>query len=339
MERALRAWGYQVTYVGLPYRERGGWDGAMPVAQLLAELPEPPTLYLWIDSAGRYFPPGIADLPIPTACYLIDVHLGHWRESAARFFDAVFIAQKDYLPAFREAVGHDQVYWLPLAAAPDVHYDHGLPRLYDVGFVGNIARAHQKTARARRLKRIAERFHTNDLYRPYTPDEVGEVYSQSRIVFNTSIAGDVTMRVFEGTASGALLLTDSIANGLEELYEPGREIVTFEDDADLLEKIAYYLAHEEERARIAQAGHQRAITQHTYGQRVQTLLETVVASTFRQCAPMRTASPEECRKARLDVLTHLYMLDAIFDEAKAAGYGPLRRFWTALPCLIRRIVV
>lgn len=339
LERALQADGHRVTYVGLPGQRRAGYDSATNVSDVIASLPDRPDLYLWVDPASRYFPLGIEDSPIPTACYLIDVHLGRWRDQAASFFDGVFIAQKDYAARFRQAVGHDQVYWLPLAAAPDVHFQWDLPRIYDVGFVGNIALAHQGTPRARRLKAIAARYRTNDFYRPYTPAEVGQVYSQSRIVFNTSIAGDVTMRVFEGTACGALVLTDAVANGLDELFVPGREIVTYGDDADLLGKIDYYLAHEDERALIARAGQQRTLTEHTYEHRVRQIPSAVSDSQFRQLAPMRQAGQSDRWAARQTVYTHLHMLDALLDGARAAGYNPLRRAWAALPCLMRRVLL
>lgn len=337
IERALQAMGHTVTCIGLPCSQRAGYDTTVPVDEIVAALPEKPDLYLWVDPAGRYFPPGIERLSIPTACYLIDVHLGHWRKQAARFFDAVFIAQKDYLERFRQAVGHDQVYWLPLAAALDVHYDHRLPRIYDVGFVGNIALAHRKTARARRLRLIAERFRTNDFYRLYTPEEVGRVYSQSRIVFNCSIAGDVTMRVFEGTACGALVLTDTVANGLDELFEIGREIIVYRDDRDLLEKIAYYLAHDEEREAIARAGQARTLREHTYVHRMERLIHLVSSSHL--LAPMRTAPVAERWRARREVYIHLHMLDALIDQARDIGLSPFQRARAILPCFLRRLIL
>jgi len=339
IERALLSLGHRVTYVGLSAAGRPGYDNSVPLAEVLAGLPESLDLFLWIDPAGRYFPFNIEDLPVPTACYLIDVHLGTWRYQTARFFDLVFIAQKDYLERFRRAAGHDQVYWLPLAAAPDVHRDWGLPRIYDVGFVGNIARAHRKTARVRRLGLIAGRFHTNDFYRTYMPEEVGKVYSQSRIVFNCSIAGDVTMRLFEGAACGALVLTDAIANGLEELFEPGREIVIYQDDEDMLKKIAYYLAHEEEREAIARAGQRRILREHTYAHRMTKMVEMVSSPECGMIAPMRTAPPEERWATRRKVYIHLHMLDTLLDEARNRGYRPLRRAWAVAPCLIRRLLL
>jgi glycosyltransferase involved in cell wall biosynthesis len=339
LERALCSLGHTVTYVGLPSAQRSGYDPSIPLPSILTALPKSPDLFLWVDPAGRYFPMGIEDCPIPTAGYLIDVHLGRWRKQAARFFDAVFVAQLDYVAGFKHATGHDQVRWLPLAAPPDVHRQLDRLRDLDVGFVGNLAPAHRKTARARRLQLIAQRFRTNDFYRRYAAQEMSETYCQAKIVFNTSISGDVTMRIFEGTACGAQLLTDSIANGLDQLFEIGKEIVVYQDDQDLLDKIDYYLAHDDERERIAHAGQQRTLAQHMYRHRAQQLLDVINAPSFRRAAPLRAADRATRLKARLDIYTHLHMLDAVFDETGAAGYHPIRRAWASLPCLSRRIVL
>lgn len=338
LERAFAAIGADVRFVGVSDHGRVSYGATPSLLRIVQSMDARPDFFLWIDPASRYFPLDIEASPIPTACYLIDVHLGHWREAAARFFDVVFVAQKDYVPVFRRAVGHDQVYWLPLAAAPDVHGDLGLDRIYAVGFVGNIARAHRQTARHRRLALLAERFVTNDFYRQYAPAQVGEVYSQSKIVFNTSIAGDVTMRVFEGAAAGALVLTDPVQNGFDELFEPGKEVIVYQDDDDLVAKVDYYLAHPQEREAIARAGQARTLAQHTYRHRVQQILEIMSAPGLRQLAPMRKASASERNAARRTVYTHLHMLDALFDLEKAAGAPPLVRLWRALPCLARRVL-
>ena len=337
-ERALLEQGHRVTFVGLGHEERPGYNSTTPIDRIVERLPDTPDLFLWIDPADRYFPQGIERLSIPTACYLIDVHIGGWRKAAARFFDAVFVAQKDFVEEYAQAVGHHQVYWLPLAAAADVHKDHQMERIYDVGFVGNLAAAHRGTARARRLALLAKRYQTNDFYRHYPPTEVGEVYSRSRIVFNTSIAGDVTMRVFEGAAAGALVLTDAVANGLGELFGVGQEIVVFEDDTDLFAKVDYFLAQSKEREAIAAAGQRRVLAEHTYAHRVDRLLETITSPAFQQTAPLRGAPEAERRVARHIVYTRLHMLDALLDDARAAGYNLLRRLWTAAPVLARRLL-
>lgn len=338
LEQACRALGHMVTYVGLAGEQRPGFDSSISIAQVIASIAQPVDFYLWIDPAGRYFPSGIEDLAIPTACYLIDVHLGTWRSQVARFFDLVFVAQKDYVETFRKIVGHDQVYWLPLAAASQVHRQIDLPKIYEVGFVGNISTAHRYTPRTRRLELLARHFKSNNFFSQYTPEQVGQIYSQSQIVFNTSIAGDVTMRIFEGTACGALVLTDSIANGLGELFNVGEEIVIYKDDDDLLNQITYYLEHPDERTRIAQAGHQRTWSQHTYTHRVQKILETLTAPTCKLLAPMRNANSNARRAARREIYTHLHMVDAILDESRAAQTNVITRTWEILPVLLRRLL-
>jgi hypothetical protein len=90
-------------------------------------------------------------------------------EQAARFFDAVFLAQKDYLPV-SSGRGYDQVHWLPpprrmsIATRPATHLRRG--------FVGNIAISHRRTP-CPVGSLLAARFRCNDFYRFYPPEEVG----------------------------------------------------------------------------------------------------------------------------------------------------------------------
>jgi glycosyltransferase involved in cell wall biosynthesis len=339
LERGFAERGHQVSYVGLPSAHRSGYDSAVPLDQIVANLHDPVDFYLWVDPLGRYFPAGLEQVSVPTACYLIDVHLGGWRPHAARFFDVVFVAQKNYVDTYRQALGHNQVYWLPLAAAPDFHRDYQLPRIYDVGFVGSINIAHRRTpSRARRMQMVKERYQTNDFYQFTPADEVGRVYSQAKIVFNTSIAGDITMRVFEATASGAMLITDTAANGLPELFEIGKELVVFEDDDDLCRKIDYYLAHDDERAAIGAAGCRRTQAEHTYAHRAQTIAATVMGPSIQRLAPMRSADQATRDAEAVAVYTELHMLDAIYDQLRVRRAGPVRRLWVSTPGLLRRLV-
>ncbi len=79
------------------------------------------------------------------------------------------------------------------------------------------------------------------------------------------------MRLYESTGVGTLLLTDAKDN-LHTLFEPGKEVVTYHSTADCLEKLSYYLSHEEERQRIAAAGQARTLKEHTYRHRMEELL-------------------------------------------------------------------
>jgi spore maturation protein CgeB len=63
--------------------------------------------------------------------------------------------------------------------------------------------------------------------------------------------------------SGALYLTEDQPE-LGEYFESGREVVTYTDGQDLLDKSRYYLAHQEESERIRRAGLERALRDHTW---------------------------------------------------------------------------
>jgi spore maturation protein CgeB len=81
----------------------------------------------------------------------------------------------------------------------------------------------------------------------------------------------IKARVFEVPGAGGCLVTEH-AEGLEEYYSPGKEVIVFEGISDLEEKIRYLLGHEPERDRIAWAGHVRTRNEHTYDLRFQRLL-------------------------------------------------------------------
>ncbi|OGP38365.1 MAG: hypothetical protein A2X93_04460 [Deltaproteobacteria bacterium GWC2_56_8] len=65
-------------------------------------------------------------------------------------------------------------------------------------------------------------------------------------------------RISEIALSGGFVLTEYVP-GIEEAYEPGKEVEVFDSRDELVEKIRYYLAHNAERSAIAEAGHERAV--------------------------------------------------------------------------------
>jgi len=90
--------------------------------------------------------------------------------------------------------------------------------------------------------------------------------------FSFSRSRQIKARIFEVPGCGGFLLTQP-AEGLDQYYIPGLEVVTFDDLEDLTRKIGYYLDHPDERDLIAQAGHQRTQANHTYEIRFAHLIE------------------------------------------------------------------
>lgn len=81
----------------------------------------------------------------------------------------------------------------------------------------------------------------------------------------------IKARVFEVPGAGGCLLTES-APHLSEYYVPGREILTFDGQQELVERIEWLLAHPEQRDAIAVSGHERTVREHTYERRFGGLL-------------------------------------------------------------------
>lgn len=81
-------------------------------------------------------------------------------------------------------------------------------------------------------------------------------------------------RAFEACGIGAFQILDWTP-GLSQLFEPGEEVVVFRNMEGLKGKLNYYLEHEDKRRRIAEAGKQRAIKEHTYEDRLELILKTV----------------------------------------------------------------
>jgi len=78
------------------------------------------------------------------------------------------------------------------------------------------------------------------------------------------LAGSETanMRIFEVTGCGSFLLTEHFEN-LNNFFEIGKEIETFHNEKDLIDKIRYYLEHPEQREIIAQKGKERCLKQYS----------------------------------------------------------------------------
>ncbi len=125
------------------------------------------------------------------------------------------------------------------------------------------------------------------LYRGVATDlEVRKIYSASKILINpqfgygenTERGNWVNLRLFEAGYCGVFQLTD-YKKDIGKLFNREEDIVTFQSDSDLRNKIEHYLQHEEERIAIARQLQQQIKSQHLYTHRIRTVLDTI-----KQCS-------------------------------------------------------
>jgi hypothetical protein len=183
---------------------------------------------------------------------------------------------------------------LPMAYEPRWFYplkDEG-PR-YDVLFVGDIDTPLNSNRRAL-LERVSRHFRVTMLsYRPpgvdgvehigvaINPHQLNRILNRARLVLGSDRLGDVDMlnqlpeqtifyedefyirqRVYLVLGAGACYLVERHPE-IARQFEDGREIVLWDDEAELCDRIAYYLAHDDERRAVGLAGHRRARAEYT----------------------------------------------------------------------------
>jgi len=164
------------------------------------------------------------------------------------------------------------IQWVPVACDSQIHKKLDVPKKYDIGFVGRDA---QKFARGKHLKLLKKRY-PNSFIGSADFKKMGEIYSASKIGFNSSIKNDINMRIFEIMSCGCFLMTNRIKNnGFNELFKDREHLVVYKNDKELIELIDYYLKNETERERIAMQGYEWVVQNHTYFHRVQTIFNYI----------------------------------------------------------------
>lgn len=119
------------------------------------------------------------------------------------------------------------------------------------------------------------------LCKGFVPDESLRSFflrSAINLGFNRIIGDDadrpgvtqLKLRDFEIPLAGGFYLVERTEE-YEGFFKSGSEVETWETPAELLEKIRYYLEHEKERQAIALAGQARAVAEHTWEKRFETL--------------------------------------------------------------------
>ncbi|MDF1672054.1 MAG: glycosyltransferase [Vicingaceae bacterium] len=109
--------------------------------------------------------------------------------------------------------------------------------------------------------------------------EKAKAFSSAKIVLNNlhpAVINGVNKRMFEIPACGGFQIT-SHRDAINELFEVGKEIITYKNFKDLKMKIDYYLdpKNDEERKKIMEAGYNKVMKEHTYENRLTQLINTV----------------------------------------------------------------
>ncbi len=110
-------------------------------------------------------------------------------------------------------------------------------------------------------------------------NELPLFYSACAVNFNATslqMPGAVNQRVFDVPACGGFLITDR-QEGLEELFEPGKEVVTYTDPEEIPSLVRFYLDKPGAREAVAGRARKRVLKEHTYRQRIGKMIQVMKA--------------------------------------------------------------
>lgn len=113
-------------------------------------------------------------------------------------------------------------------------------------------------------------------YISYT-DTMPSVFCHSKINLNISlrsISSGIPLRCLDILGAGGFLMSNYQPE-LAEYFVPGEDFVYFESEQDLLEKISYYLKHEDERKMIAHNGWKKVQEGFSYEMQLEKILHTL----------------------------------------------------------------
>jgi spore maturation protein CgeB len=117
----------------------------------------------------------------------------------------------------------------------------------------------------------------NNLHPPVSDDKLISLYSESYISLgfldvydkhdpSSLITHHLHLREFEAPMCGALYITGYM-DELSEMFEPEKEVVTYRNQYELLDKVKFYLKHDNIANKIRKAARKRALKEHTYHHR------------------------------------------------------------------------
>lgn len=240
--------------------------------------------FLWVDwgedALQGILPYKMTDIPTPFSYWCSDTHINNgqlgdsypYRMRVAKKAAHVFVAQKEAVEKMKTD-GIENPIWLPHAFEPQAYFKTEMAaKRYDVCFIGHVNNKSREEALDRLFSEFPNFDYGQDLF-----ENAAKRFCNSKVVFNTAMTTDINMRVFETMGTGSFLLTSWIPT-IEELFEDGKHLVLYRSLDEMVDKAKYYLAHDEEREKIAQAGYEEVLKKHTIQHRVNVILNEYMES-------------------------------------------------------------
>jgi len=241
---------------------------------------------------------------IPTAYWFVEEwqYREYWKDYATRF-DYFFTIQDSGFHSALSRIGVKRAKKLDLAADPEIHRPLELtPEELteygsDISHVGAGFRNRRQVFSGltgydfklwgndwedpgllrRHLQRQGARIATSDMVKIFNATKINLNLHSSQFHDGVNPDGDyLNPRTFEIAASGGFQLTDH-RKDLSSHFQRDTEVAVFDTAREVAPLIEHYLNHPEERQKIAAAGRQHVLADHTYDLRMSEALNYIFA--------------------------------------------------------------
>ncbi|OGW39863.1 MAG: hypothetical protein A2Y97_10325 [Nitrospirae bacterium RBG_13_39_12] len=267
-----------------------------------------PDILLYIKDYGlkRDWLQEIKQMGIKLVQWYIDSIIPDWLPPFVQVSDIFFTMSEGLVEKFKKF--NPNVFWLTQAFEPsffqikqitpeDIKTFHT-----DITFVGNLGSKPQYLPRRYFLERVINDGFELKWWGPRIPRKLstiplifgklgksyggkfvwGEEYAKVAELSKIFLAFDSQMhvrksmsaRMYTAVGCGAFYMCQHV-DGIEEVLEPDKEIVTFRSAQDMIDMIRYYVKNDELRTKIAEAGRKRVLKEHTYEVRTRQMLRII----------------------------------------------------------------
>lgn len=241
----------------------------------------------WLDE--------IREKGIPVAQWYPDIEIHEWLIPYIKKTDIFFTMTEGLVEEFRKY--NPRSYWLTQAFEPSFFQINEITSKdigsfsSDVTFIGTLCSKEYYLKRRRYLNRVVNESINLKWWGPRLPrkfstinlifGKLGRAY-QGRFIWGEEYAKAIKLakiflafdaapeirksmsdRTYMAIGCGAFYMCLHV-DGIEDIFMPGKEIVTFSNEEEMIEKIRFYLKNDSLRKEIADAGKTRVLKEHTY---------------------------------------------------------------------------
>lgn len=167
------------------------------------------------------------------------------------------------------------------AANPKYYYPMNMEKIYDVSFVGQKYGTREAIVNHIKKSGIDIRCFGRGWQTDYVPfEDMVKIFNQSYICLNISECSkgggnQPKGREFEIPCTGGGILFTGKTENIENYFDIDKEIVVYENNDDLVDKIKYYLLNKNLIADMSACALKRTLRDHTYKNRFEQIFKVI----------------------------------------------------------------